>query len=63
MGTISSYHDYMRDAKSRLRVREDGSRQADAGEVIKENWATIVSILKPANQSRPTTPAPQKKQG
>jgi hypothetical protein len=53
----------MGNAKLKLRVREDGSRQADPGKVIKENWSTIVSILKPANQSRPTTSAPEKKQG
>jgi hypothetical protein len=47
-----------------LRVREDGSRQVDAGKVMKENWPTIVRILKPASQPRTTTAArPQKKLG
>jgi hypothetical protein len=53
----------MGNANLKLRVREDGSRQADPGKVVKENWSTIVRILKPSNQPRTTTSAPQKKQG
>jgi hypothetical protein len=53
----------MRNAKPNLRTREDGSRQADPGKVLKENWPLIVRILNMHRAAPTAAEQPQRKQG
>jgi hypothetical protein len=53
----------MRGTKSNLRTREDGSRQADGGQVLKENWPLIVRILNMHREAPAAARQPQRKQG
>jgi hypothetical protein len=53
----------MQKAKPNLRTREDGSRQADRGQILKENWPLIVRILDMHREAPTTVKQPERKQG
>ena len=40
----------------KLRRREDGSTEANAAEVLKENWAAVVRIVQPPKPPQNTPP-------